>query len=123
MKLADLPGAWNELMQKLLGIVPEDDRNGCLQDIHWPSGAWGYFPTYTLGAMAAAQIFAAAKEANPDIAPGLARGDFGPLMGWLGENIHSQASRKSTDSILESATGKPLGVDAFKTHLKSRYGR
>ena len=122
MKLADLPGAWNELMQKLLGISPEDDRNGCMQDIHWPSGAWGYFPTYTLGAMAAAQIFAAAKEANPDIAPALARGDFGPLMGWLGQNIHSQASCKSTDSILEAATGKPLGVDAFKAHLKSRYG-
>lgn len=62
MKLADLPSAWNEMMQKLLGIVPEDDRNGCMQDIHWPAGAWGYFPTYTLGAMAAAQIFAAARK-------------------------------------------------------------
>ncbi|MBP3124996.1 carboxypeptidase M32 [Thalassospira sp. ER-Se-21-Dark] len=123
MKLADLPGAWNELMQKLLGIVPEDDRNGCMQDIHWPSGAWGYFPTYTLGAMAAAQIFAAAKESNPEIPNALSRGDFAPLMGWLRANIHSQASRKSTDAILEDATGKPLGVDAFRTHLENRYGQ
>ncbi|MBO6578705.1 carboxypeptidase M32 [Thalassospira sp.] len=123
MKLADLPGAWNELMQKLLGIVPEDDRNGCMQDIHWPSGAWGYFPTYTLGAMAAAQIFAAAKESNPEIPNALSRGDFAPLMGWLSTNIHSQASSKSTDAILEAATGKPLGVDAFRTHLENRYGQ
>ncbi|KXJ54758.1 MAG: peptidase M32 [Thalassospira sp. Nap_22] len=123
MKLADLPGAWNELMQKLLGIVPEDDRNGCMQDIHWPSGAWGYFPTYTLGAMAAAQIFAAAKESNPEIPNALSRGDFAPLMGWLRTNIHSQASSKSTDAILEAATGKPLGVDAFRTHLENRYGQ
>ncbi|KJE35648.1 peptidase M32 [Thalassospira sp. HJ] len=123
MKLADLPSAWNEMMQKLLGIVPEDDRNGCMQDIHWPSGAWGYFPTYTLGAMAAAQIFAAAKDANPDIATGLTRGDFAPLMSWLGTNIHSQASSKSTDAILEAATGKVLGVEAFKAHLENRYGR
>lgn len=122
MKLSDLPAAWNELMQKLLGIVPEDDRNGCLQDIHWPSGAWGYFPTYTLGAMAAAQIFAAAKDANPDIPHALSRGDFAPLMSWLGTNIHRQASSRSTDEILEQATGNALGVDAFKTHLMNRYG-
>ena len=123
MKLADLPGAWNELMQKLLGIVPEDDRNGCMQDIHWPSGAWGYFPTYTLGAMAAAQVFAAAKESNPEIPNALSRGDFAPLMGWLRTNIHSQASSKSTDAILEDATGMPLGVDAFRAHLENRYGQ
>lgn len=123
MKLADLPGAWNELMQKLLGITPPDDRNGCLQDIHWPSGAWGYFPTYTLGAMAAAQIFAAAKEACPEIPDALAQGNFGPLMGWLGQNIHSQASSRSTDDILHAATGKVLGIDAFKSHIINRYGQ
>jgi carboxypeptidase Taq len=123
MKLADLPGAWNEMMQKLLGIAPEDDRNGCMQDIHWPSGAWGYFPTYTLGAMAAAQIFAAARDAMPEMPQALSRGDFAPLMGWLRKNIHSQASSKSTDAILEAATGKPLGVDAFRTHLENRYGQ
>ncbi|RCK26623.1 peptidase M32 [Thalassospira profundimaris] len=122
MKLADLPGAWNDMMQKLLGITPPDDRDGCLQDIHWPSGAWGYFPTYTLGAMAAAQIFAAAKKANPEIPEALARGAFGPLMQWLEQNIHSQASSRSTDEILQDATGSALGVDAFKAHMISRYG-
>ncbi|MEQ9346615.1 MAG: carboxypeptidase M32 [Thalassospira sp.] len=123
MKLSDLPGAWNEMMEKLLGITPSDDRNGCMQDIHWPSGAWGYFPTYTLGAMAAAQIYAAAKDAKPEIPAALSRGDFSPLMGWLGTNIHSQASSKSTDEILQAATGKVLGVDAFKAHMLSRYGQ
>ncbi|WP_430474147.1 carboxypeptidase M32 [Thalassospira lucentensis] len=123
MKLSDLPGAWNEMMEKLLGITPSDDRNGCMQDIHWPSGAWGYFPTYTLGAMAAAQIYAAAKDANPEIPAALSRGDFSPLMGWLGTNIHSRASSRSTDEILQAATGKVLGVDAFKAHMLSRYGQ
>ena len=122
MKLADLPGAWNEMMDKLLGITPPNDANGCLQDIHWPSGAWGYFPTYTLGAMAAAQIFAAARKAKPEIPAALARGDFSPLMGWLGENIHGKASSKSTDEILIEATGQPLGVGAFKAHMENRYG-
>ncbi|MHC8491989.1 carboxypeptidase M32 [Thalassospira sp. SM2505] len=122
MKLADLPGVWNEMMQKLLGITPTDDRDGCLQDIHWPSGAWGYFPTYTLGAMAAAQIFAAARDANPAIPDALSRGEFEPLMSWLAQNIHSQASSRSTDEILKDATGSILGVDAFKTHMHNRYG-
>ncbi|MCC9620725.1 carboxypeptidase M32 [Thalassospira sp. MA62] len=123
MKLADLPGAWNELMEKLLGITPKDDRDGCLQDIHWPSGAWGYFPTYTMGALAAAQIFAAAKKACPEIPDALSRGDFAPLMGWLRTHIHSQASRFSTDDLLMAATGSVLGVDAFREHVFARYGR
>ena len=71
MPLADLPAAWNEGMSELLGVVPPDDRLGCLQDIHWPSGGWGYFPTYTLGAMTAAQIFDAACRAEPDILPAI----------------------------------------------------
>lgn len=121
MKLADLPGAWNDLMKKLLGITPVDDRDGCLQDVHWPSGAWGYFPTYSLGAMSAAQIFKAATTANPEILGGLSKGDFSPLMGWLRENIHGKASSLSTDEILLQATGQPLGIEAFRKHLEDRY--
>src|SRR6185312_17049358 len=73
---ADLPAAWNAGMEELLGIVPPTDREGCLQDIHWYDGAWGYFPTYTLGAMTAAQLFDAAKRADPRILPGIAQGNF-----------------------------------------------
>ena len=83
LALADLPGAWNDGMEQLLGIRPTEDRLGCLQDIHWYDGAFGYFPTYTLGAMTAAQIFAAAKQAVPEIPEAIAQGDFAPLMGWL----------------------------------------
>ncbi len=121
LKLADLPGAWNEGMRELLGIVPPDDSLGCLQDIHWPDGGWGYFPTYTLGAMAAAQLFAAARRAVPGLMEGIGRGDFAPLLAWLRENVHGKGSIATTDEILAGATGAPLGVAAFKAHLESRY--
>ena len=121
MKLADLPGAWNEGFKRYLGIAPPDDRLGCLQDIHWPDGAWGYFPTYTLGALAAAQLFAAACAADADIKPGIARGDFAPLYAWLRANVHSLGSLLSSDQLLERATGSPLGTTAFRRHLEARY--
>jgi carboxypeptidase Taq len=121
LDLADLPAAWNQGMKDLLGLVPPDDRLGCLQDIHWFVGAWGYFPTYTLGAMAAAQLFDAAKRAVPEIPEAIGRGDFKPLLAWLGENVHSQASRWSSTKLIERATGKPLDPAIFKSHLERRY--
>jgi carboxypeptidase Taq len=121
LKVADLPGAWNEGMRKLLGVVPPDDRRGCLQDIHWYDGAWGYFPTYTLGAMTAAQLFDAARRADADIVPGMRRGDFGPLRDWLRTQIHSRASLLGTAELLVAATGRPLDPQIYKRHLESRY--
>lgn len=122
LPLADLPGAWADGMRALLGVVPPDDRRGCLQDIHWPSGGWGYFPTYTLGAMTAAQLFDAAASADPDLRPALARGDFGPLVRWLRTNVHAKASiPDSTDALLEEATGRPLDPAVFRRHLERRY--
>jgi len=121
LPIEDLPGAWNDGMAALLGIRPPDDRRGCLQDIHWYSGAWGYFPTYTLGAMAAAQLFAAAKAADGAIEPALAEGNFAPLYAWLGPNVHEQASRYATGDLIQRATGRPLDAASFKAHLKARY--
>ena len=121
LALADLPGAWNDGMRELIGIVPPDDALGCLQDIHWPDGGWGYFPTYTLGALAAAQLFAAARQAVPGLLEAIGKGDFAPLLGWLRANVHAQGSISSTDEILTAATGAPLGASAFKAHLESRY--
>jgi len=121
MELEALPGEWNKGMQELLGITPPEDRLGCLQDIHWYDGAWGYFPTYTLGAMTAAQLFAAARKAHPEIPEALGHGDFAPLMGWLARNVHAQASSAGFEQILEKATGKPLDPAVFKAHLKARY--
>ena len=121
LPVAELPAAWNDGMRALLGVTPPDDRLGCLQDIHWYDGAWGYFPTYTLGAMAAAQIFAAAAAASGDIAAGIAQGDFGPLMGWLAENLHGKGALLSTAALIADATGRPFDDTAFEAHLRSRY--
>ena len=121
LAMADLPGAWADGMRDLLGIVPPDDRTGCLQDIHWPGGAWGYFPTYTLGAMIAAQLFAAATAEDGDIRPGLARGDFSPLVAWLRRNVHGQGCLLGWRELLVEATGRPLDPAVFKAHLTARY--
>lgn len=121
LRAADLPAAWNEGMKTLLGIVPPDDANGCMQDIHWPSGSFGYFPTYTLGALAAAQLFTAAKAAHPGLEEALAQGDFSPLVRWVREQVHGQGSRLTPDGILLAATEEPLGTAAFRRHIQARY--
>ena len=121
MEVGDIPAAWNEGLQSLLGITPENDREGCLQDIHWYDGAWGYFPTYTLGAMTAAQIYDAAKSTLPNVENDISKGDFSGLMGWLKGNIHGVGSRLSGKELLTQATGKPLDPEVFISHLKNRY--
>jgi len=120
---ADLPGAWAEGLRQLLGIAPANDREGCLQDIHWYDGIWGYFPTYTLGALIAAQLFEAAREAIPDVLGAIAQGEFTPLFGWLREKVHSKGSLLSTAELVETATGRPLGTASFERHLHDRYLR
>jgi len=121
LDIADLPAAWNAGMEELLGLTPPGDREGCLQDIHWFGGSVGYFPTYTMGALAAAQLYAAARRAVPEIPAAISHGDFAPLMGWLGTHVHARGSLGSADDILSAATGAPLGTAAFKAHLEARY--
>lgn len=121
LSVSDLPGAWNDAMRDHVGIVPPDDKDGCLQDIHWPSGAFGYFPTYTLGALAAAQLFAAARRADDGIEAEIAKGDFKPLLAWLRRNVHGKGHLERTDGVLKAATGSGLETEAFKTHIRSRY--
>jgi carboxypeptidase Taq len=108
-------------MGALLGVVPPDDARGCLQDIHWYDGALGYFPSYTLGAMAAAQLMAAARRAVPDLDAALARGDLGPLQAWLRTHVHGLGSRYGFNDLLVHATGKPLDPLDFEAHLTTRY--
>lgn len=108
-------------MRALVGVAPETDRDGCMQDIHWMDGSVGYFPTYTLGAMTAAQLFDAATRVDDQVLPGLARGDFQPLLTWLRAHVHSKASLLSTDELLTQATGRPLDAQIFIAHLKARY--
>lgn len=121
LAVADLPGAWREAMRRRLGLEPSDDRDGCMQDIHWYSGGFGYFPTYTLGAVAAAQLFDAARRGDPGMLAGLEKGDFTPLLAWLGENVHACASRHTPQEILTRATGRPYDIETYKTHLRDRY--
>src|SRR5579872_7164903 len=108
LAVADLPGAWNEGMRDLLAITPPNDTQGCLQDIHWYDGAFGYFPSYTLGAMAAAQLMAAARRDVAGLDAALGRGDLAPLIGWLRTHLHARASLFGFNELLTHATGKPL---------------
>ena len=121
LAVADLPGAWNDGLRALLGITPPDDAQGCLQDIHWYDGAVGYFPSYTLGAMAAAQLMAAARRAIPAMDTHLAQGDLAPLLAWLRTHVHAQGSRLGFNALLLAATGKPLDPADFQAHLTARY--
>jgi carboxypeptidase Taq len=119
--VADLPAAWNDGMRAILGITPPNDEQGCLQDIHWYDGAFGYFPSYTLGAMAAAQLMAAARVQVPDLDLAFERGDLGPLLGWLRVHVHGVGSRLGMNEILAGATGRGLDPTAFQAHLRRRY--
>lgn len=121
LAVADLPGAWNEGFAGLLGLTPPDDARGCLQDIHWHDGAFGYFPSYTLGAMAAAQLMRAARAAVPGLDAAMARGDLSPLTGWLRRNVHGKGSLLGFQDLLREATGKPLDPRDFTAHLAERY--
>jgi len=121
LQVPDLPGAWNEGFAALLGLTPPDDARGCLQDIHWYDGALGYFPCYTLGAMAAAQLMAAARRAIPDLEAALSQGDLLPLLGWLRANVHGKGSVLEFNDLLRAATGKALDPAAFEAHLTARY--
>lgn len=121
LQLSDLPGAWNDGMKSLLGIVPPTDTLGCLQDVHWYDGAWAYFPTYSLGAISAAQLFAAAKSEDTTILPQISNGNFAPLMAWLGKNVHCSGALIPADQLLKKVTGKTLDATVFKNHLLERY--
>lgn len=121
LAIADLPGAWAEGLRGLLGITPPDDAQGCLQDIHWHDGGFGYFPSYTLGAMAAAQLMKAARGATPGLDAALAEGDLAPLVGWLRANVHAHGASLGFQDLLRAATGKPLDPMDFQAHLTARY--
>ncbi len=121
MSVTDIPQAWDAKMTEYLGLTTAgNDRDGCMQDVHWFTGLIGYFPTYTLGALTAAQLFAAALPAG--VADGVGQGEFGSLAGWLRSHVHAHASAKTTMQILREATGAPLGTDAFLGHVSRRYG-
>ena len=122
LQLADVPGAWNAEFKKLLGIDVPSDREGCLQDIHWYDGAFGYFPTYSLGAMTAAQLFDAACAGAPRRSRRRSSRATSPrCTAGCKANVHSLGSSLSTPELVTHATGRPLDVGVFKRHLERRY--
>tara|TARA_B100000700_G_C15059466_1_gene864769 strand:- start:4264 stop:5760 length:1497 start_codon:yes stop_codon:yes gene_type:complete len=121
LEVDDLPSAWNEHMYHWLDIVPKNPRDGVMQDIHWATGSFGYFPSYTMGAILAAQICESIKRDIPTFNECLASIDFEPIIDWLKEHVHSHGSNYERSKLIEMATGAPIQVDAFRRHLESRY--
>lgn len=121
LEVRDLPEAWNARTEALLGFRPRSDVEGVLQDIHWAWGDLGYFPTYTLGNLYAATLFAGARRALPDLDEAVARGDLSPLRGWLAEKVHRVGRRKDAEEIVRDATGTGLTDRDLEAHLRARY--
>lgn len=118
----DIPALWDEKMQAYLGLDTRGNyKDGCLQDVHWSDGSFGYFPSYTLGAMYAAQYFASIRRAHPLFDDEIAAGQFGTAFAWLNEHIWSQASRWETGELVRRATGETLNPAHFRAHLEARY--
>jgi carboxypeptidase Taq len=118
---SDVPAIWDEKMKAYLGILTKDNyKNGCMQDIHWTGGSFGYFPSYTLGAMYAAQ-YKATMTQTVDIDAAIQSGDLSPIFQWLSDNIWSQASLHTTDELIKRATGETLNAEHFRKHLEGRY--
>jgi carboxypeptidase Taq len=122
LSVRDIPEIWNQHMQSALGLCTEDNyRDGCMQDVHWFSGTFGYFPSYTLGALTAAQFYRTAIEANAEIPSAVSAGDFTPLLDWLRANIHAQGRLMNADALIQNATGALLETRFFKDHVQARY--
>lgn len=122
LKVADLPAAWSDLCEELLGARPGSDREGVLQDVHWSGGAFGYFPSYCLGNMIAAQLWATVMRDLPGLDDDFARGDFSRLLTWLQTNIHQSGRRVPTLELVRRVTGEDLSPRPLLAYLESRYG-
>ena len=122
LSVGEIPAAWNAKMEEYLGVVPDNDTNGALQDVHWAAGLFGYFPTYTLGNVLSVQLFDAALGEHPGITAEMERGEFGTLLAWLRENVHRHGKRYDPDALIERATGRPTETDPYLRYLNTKFG-
>ena len=122
LDVEEVPAVWNDRMEEYLGVTPEDDAEGCLQDIHWSHGSFGYFSTYSLGSVLAAQLFAAAEEDIADLDGKVRAGEFGSLHDWLIENVHAHGQRYETNDLVREATGSDYSADAFVDYATTKFG-
>jgi carboxypeptidase Taq len=121
LPVADLPEAWNANLEQRLNIRPTNDVDGCLQDIHWAVGHFGYFPSYALGAVIAGQLNEALRAERPSLDAEIAAGQFGGVMDWLRENVHGVGARLPIQELVKQATGKPLTAAAYLRYLEAKY--
>lgn len=122
IEVEELPEIWNDKMEEYLGIRPETDSEGVLQDVHWAAGNFGYFPTYTLGSVLAAQVYAAAEDEIEDLEARIREGELGELRDWLKDKIHSKGRRYKTSETIEEATGEEPTADYFLKYVERKYG-
>ncbi|WP_072715181.1 carboxypeptidase M32 [Rhodothermus profundi] len=121
LSVQDLPEAWNDRMQCYLGLRPVTFREGVLQDIHWSQGAFGYFPTYTLGNLMSAQLWEALEQEIADVAVYIRRGDFHPVLAWLRQQIHRYGRAWKAPVLLQQATGNQLRVEPWLAYIRKKY--
>jgi len=122
LKVDDIPGAWNEKFKSYFGLTPPNDKEGCLQDVHWSAGYIGYFPTYCLGNLYAAQFFAKAQKDIADLPAQFSRGDFSALKNWLRQNIHRHGRRYRAGQLVERVTGQPLSSKPLIDYMSRKFG-
>ncbi len=121
LSVRDLPAAWNKGVEERLGIRPGNDSEGCLQDVHWAVGSFGYFPSYALGAVIAGQLYESLRNDVPALDEQLARGEFSGLLGWLRTHVHGLGAKVPVQDLLRSATGKPLSAATFIRYVEAKY--
>jgi carboxypeptidase Taq len=121
LKTADIPAFWNQQYKDLIDVTVPDDKNGCIQDVHWSHGSFGYFPTYSLGSFYAAQFYAAAQKGLPGLETSIENGNTKPLLEWLRTNIHSRGRYYTSEALCEEVTGKTLDVAYFVNYLLEKY--
>jgi carboxypeptidase Taq len=121
LAVKDLPAAWNAGMEQRLGIKPSNDVEGCLQDIHWAVGSFGYFPSYALGAVIAAQLYESLRADVPELDDQISHGEFGGLFGWLRTHVHGLGAKVTVNELMKDATGKPLSAASFVRYVESKY--
>ena len=121
LAIDEIPGEWNNRFEKYFGLPVPDDSQGCLQDIHWSMGIFGYFPTYSLGNINAAHLAKAAVVQDPSISEQMGRAEYSGLLSWMRENIHTRGSILMPDDLVTEAAGSPANATALVDHLKERY--
>jgi len=119
----DIPACWNEKYKKWLTVDVPDDKRGCLQDVHWSHGSFGYFPTYSLGSFYAAQFFAHANKTDPQLGEKMEKGNTSDLLQWLRQRIHGYGRILNSEGICKIATGETLNVQYFLDYLLDKYSR